>query len=524
MEEGELHDQANRRLGTVLRGKYRLDRVLGVGGMAVVYLATHRNLKQFAVKMLHPQLSVNANVCKRFLREGYVANSVKHRNSVDVIDDDVAEDGAAFLVMELLEGASAAELWDDHGGRLPLRAALALGHGVLDVLAAAHANGIVHRDIKPGNLFVTHAGDVKVLDFGIARLRDAASASSNATSTGMMLGTPGFMPPEQALAKSNEIGPLTDLWAVGATLFTLSSGQLVHEGDNGLQVVIRAATTPARSLRTVIDDVAPEIAALVDRALAFEQADRWTSAAEMRDALAGVYASVFGEVLSMEPLVEVLTRRVAMAPPQPGANAQTELGDPRATPAHLASPGHAVQAAAGPARTVPFGDQAGSSPWMQSPLAHGGTAQPFARTPPPQLAEKPGGGKMALGVAVAVVAAIVLVVACVFVVRSRPGWSPIESPHSLGSAAPSTSVATTTTTTTQAPAIAAVVSASASASAAPSLPPALVPPRPATVDPRRAATSMPRAPATTTDAGAAAVRLPAPPNATPRPFDPGSVR
>src|ERR1700691_6659961 len=103
------------RLGRVLRGKYRLDRVLGIGGMAVVYAATHRNKKKFAIKMLHPELSLRENIRTRFLREGYVANSVEHPGAVAVLDDDVAEDGSAFVVMELLDGSAVDTLWEKHG-------------------------------------------------------------------------------------------------------------------------------------------------------------------------------------------------------------------------------------------------------------------------------------------------------------------------------------------------------------------------------------------------------------------------
>jgi serine/threonine-protein kinase len=199
------------RVGTTLKGKYRLDSVLGVGGMAAVYAATHRNSKRFAIKMLHPELSLRSDIRTRFLREGYVATQVEHPGAVSVLDDDVAEDGSAFLVMELLEGATVDALWERCGHRLPLSSVLAIGHQLVDVLAAAHARSIVHRDIKPENLFITTEGQLKVLDFGIARLKDAASSS--ATNTGVVLGTPVFMAPEQAMGKISEIGPQSDLWA-----------------------------------------------------------------------------------------------------------------------------------------------------------------------------------------------------------------------------------------------------------------------------------------------------------------------
>ncbi len=271
----------------VLRGKYRLDRVLGMGGMAVVYKATHRNQAEFAVKMLHPELSLNSDIRVRFLREGYAANSVKHPGVVLVVDDDVAEDGAAFLVMELLHGGACEDLWSACGGRLPLDAACAVGVELLDVLGAAHGKGIVHRDIKPANLFVLRDGTLKVLDFGIARVRDTMSgASAHATGTGMLLGTPAFMAPEQALGKSNEIDAQTDVWAVGATLFTLLSGTTVHDkAETNTHLLIKAASEQPRSLSVVVPGVPAAVVAVVDRALAFDKEQRWPSAAAMRDAL-----------------------------------------------------------------------------------------------------------------------------------------------------------------------------------------------------------------------------------------------
>ena len=303
--------RARLRVGTTLRGKYRLDSVLGVGGMAVVYAATHRNKKRFAVKMLHPELSMRQDVRDRFVREGYVANTIEHPNALAVLDDDVTEDGGAFVVMELLQGLTVEELWESRSHKLPPRAVLAIAHGLLDVLAAAHHKSIVHRDIKPANVFVLDDGTVKVLDFGIARLRDAAITS---TSTGMILGTPAFLPPEQALAKSNEIDHRTDIWAVGATMFTLLSGMLVHEGDNGAQLVIQTATRPARSLAKAAPEMPPAIVALVDRALAFEQAGRWPTAVAMRDAIESAHLSLFGERLSKAPLAALMGRKPDLAP------------------------------------------------------------------------------------------------------------------------------------------------------------------------------------------------------------------
>jgi serine/threonine protein kinase len=211
-----------------IRDKYRIDALLGVGGMAVVYRATHRNKAEFAIKMLHPELSMRESWRQRFLREGYAANSVKHPGVVAVVDEDVAEDGAAFLVMELLTGSGVDVLAKRNGKRLPIPAACVILDQLLDVLAAAHTQGIVHRDIKPANLFLTTDGTVKVLDFGIARVRDAMTSDKGLTNTGDLLGTPGYMAPEQALGEQGTVGPRTDVWAAAATFFKLASGKLVH--------------------------------------------------------------------------------------------------------------------------------------------------------------------------------------------------------------------------------------------------------------------------------------------------------
>ena len=286
--------------GTVLRGKYRLDSVLGVGGMAVVYAATHRNKKRFAVKMLHRELSLHPEIRARFLREGYAANSVEHPDAVAVLDDDVDEEGAAFLVMELLDGETAEELSERSGERLPLAVAVSIGHRVLDVLASAHAHGVVHRDVKPANLFLTRRGEVKLLDFGVARVRDAAA--SQATQSGAVMGTAGFMAPEQALGKTQDVDALTDVWAVGATVFSLASGHTVHEGDSAQETVVLAATRPAPSLETVVPDAPPAIVQVIDRALSFDKAARWPGAIAMRDALGEASVAAFGGLAAIPTL------------------------------------------------------------------------------------------------------------------------------------------------------------------------------------------------------------------------------
>jgi serine/threonine-protein kinase len=266
-----------------LCGKYRLDRVLGVGGMASVYAATHlRNANVVAVKVLHRQLSIDMGLRARFLREGYAANSVGHPGTVRVLDDDTAEDGSVFIVMDLLDGETLDARWERSGRRLGVSEVVTLLSELLEVLAAAHDKGVVHRDLKPENLFVTRAGELKVLDFGVARLREG---SPTKTRTGAVFGTPAFMPPEQALGRTSEVDALSDVWAVGATAFCLLGGRFVHNGTTAEEMLVRSATEPAPSILEVAPEVPPAVAQVIDRALAFNKRDRWPSATAMREAL-----------------------------------------------------------------------------------------------------------------------------------------------------------------------------------------------------------------------------------------------
>ena len=283
----DIARRSEARLGLVLGGKWTLDRVLGIGGMATVYAATHRNKKRAAIKMLHPEVSIDASICQRFLREGYVANTVEHPGTVTVLDDDVAEDGAAYLVMELLDGETLEARRERKGGALGPAEVLSLMGHVLDVLAAAHGKGIIHRDLKPENLFLTRDGRLKVLDFGIARVRElsAGSGAASGTKAGSLLGTPAYMAPEQARGRSELIDERTDLWAVGATMLTLLTGRSVHEAGTLQEQLIYAATQHAPKLRELVPHAPDRLAEVVDRALSFEKNDRWANAREMQVAL-----------------------------------------------------------------------------------------------------------------------------------------------------------------------------------------------------------------------------------------------
>jgi serine/threonine-protein kinase len=231
-------------------------------------------------------------VRSRFLQEGYAANTIQHDGAVSVLDDDLAPDGSAFIVMEMLEGETVEQRWERSGQRLPVADVLWIVDQLLDVLVAAHAKSVVHRDIKPENLFVTKSGAIKVLDFGIAKVFEQRKARQSTTRAGMVMGTPAFMAPEQALAHWEEVDGRTDLWAVGATMFMLLSGRHVHDAESSQEQLILSATAPAPSLATVAPNVPRQVVTIVDRALAFERTGRWHDAATMQGAVRQVLEAI----------------------------------------------------------------------------------------------------------------------------------------------------------------------------------------------------------------------------------------
>jgi serine/threonine protein kinase len=458
----QLLRRAQLRVGTTVRGKYRIDSVLGVGGMAVVYAATHRNTKRFAVKMLHPELSMHADIQMRFLREGYAANSVGHPGTVAVLDDDVAEDGAAFIVMELLDGASVDAILEKCGGRLGVRAAVGIVDELLDVLGAAHAKGIIHRDIKPANLLVTKDGSVKVLDFGIARARDAAVSvgGGHGTGTGILLGTPAFMAPEQALARSADVDAQSDVWAASATLFTLLSGQLVHQGDNVPQLLVMAATRQPRSLASAAPQVPAAIANVVDRGLAFEKNARWPTAGAMRAELRDAHRKAFGVDPRLLPL-----ETIHLAP-RPVAEGVRVAGSPVVATARL------------PASDTP--KQADAS------AAGGTTEQPVAAIKAPQTTSRRGRVPLVV-MMVGLVAVAVFALAAGLRVYATANHASTEA-----------SAATASTATLSSTSVAARASAPITATAPSAVPTAEQTPAIAVTDlPRATAAAQPPAPIAT---------------------------
>jgi serine/threonine-protein kinase len=318
MASSRLALLAEQRVGTQLRrGKYTLGALLGVGSMAAVYRATHRNGSEVAIKVMHTSLVGDDGLHARFLREALIVNKVNHPGLVKIIDDDVDDNGATFLVMELLSGKTLADERDALGGTIPPIQLLHVVREVLGTLIAVHAAGIVHRDVKPENIFLLDSGGVKLLDLGVARL-----GASKQTAPGETLGSPAYMPPEQAMGKQDEIDARSDIFAVGAILFTLLTGQYVHEGASPQVRLVAAATKPARPFFDVWPDAKGALANLIDVALRFDRQQRWSSAEEMRRALDDVLTLMIPADLRPPPPTQP-TGAVPMASPS-----ETVLGWP----------------------------------------------------------------------------------------------------------------------------------------------------------------------------------------------------
>jgi serine/threonine-protein kinase len=313
---------AREKLGRVLKDRWTLEGILGVGGMAAVYLARHRNGMRAAIKLLHGPLSEDTVVRERFLREAYLANSLETKGVVHVLDDDADPALGPFLVMELLEGESVLDLLE-RGARLPIEKTLDLADQTLDVLAIAHERNVVHRDLKPANLFLCADGTVKVLDFGIARILDDNAA--RLTRTGVPIGTPAYMAPEQARGQGRDVDGRADIYALGATLFRVVAGRHVHVGMGAAQIAL-VATTRATKLRDLGIALDPNVAAIIDRAVEFESDRRYASARDMQRDVRAVRAGKPPPIASVPLPPPAAVPKLGFAMP---ASATAKKADPR---------------------------------------------------------------------------------------------------------------------------------------------------------------------------------------------------
>jgi len=278
--------------GTVVAGKYRVDRVIGIGGMGFVVAATHMQLDQkLALKFLRNESLGNTEVVQRFLREAQATVRLRGEHVARVHDVGVHEDGRPFMVMEYLEGHDLSRTLKLRGP-LPAHETADYILQACEALAEAHALGIIHRDLKPANLFLTHtpAGMplVKVLDFGISKanpLGDSGTSAPSITSSASMLGSPGYMAPEQ-MRSSRDVDARSDIWSLGVILFRLVSGRVPFHGDTLGDLLHKVMNEPTPSLRAHCPNLPAGFEHVVETCLMKQRSDRYASLAELASALA----------------------------------------------------------------------------------------------------------------------------------------------------------------------------------------------------------------------------------------------
>jgi serine/threonine-protein kinase len=357
----------------LVAGKYRVTDLLGRGGMGSVWAGTHTSLgTRVAVKFIDQEHATSREARQRFENEARAAASLRSKHVVEVYDHGVTDDGRPFIVMEYLDGEPLDRRLDRIGRMQPKDAARIAGQ-VCRALSKAHAVGIVHRDLKPENVFLVwddeDGADVaKVVDFGIAKFTDSVAASSSATRTGSVLGTPYYMSPEQARGLRS-VDFRSDLWSVGVIVFRCMTGHLPFEGEAVGDVLVKLCTAPIPVPSQLAPDLPPGFDAWTARALAREPEGRFQSAADLAQSLAAV-CGLTGPVMSN---VSGDAFSTVLMPSKVG---------PHVTPFSATTP----------------------SPALTPAPLHGTTGAPITQTPTP-LAEKPRAGT----IVVAAVAALVVI-------------------------------------------------------------------------------------------------------------------
>ncbi len=327
-------------IGTTL-GAYRILAPLGRGGMGTVYRAEHVTLQRpVAVKVLSPRLSTDPIAADRFIREARTAASITHAHVVTIHDAD-SEGGVSYIAMELVEGESVGRLLA-RCQRLEPTEAIAIAKAMALALAAAHAKGLVHRDLKPENILLPEgAGAPKLSDFGLARAVSAVG-DRGLTREGEVLGTPGFMAPEQC-DDGASVDHRSDLYALGATLFAMLSGRPPVVGATPLEVILKQLSEPAPALRTIARDVPEPVARVVDRLLLADPDARYQSAEQ-----------VFGALDAAERIAtRAPTALVATAPALPPIPAGAATAEPQKPKAKNAKPKQAKPKTAKPKKAKP---------------------------------------------------------------------------------------------------------------------------------------------------------------------------
>lgn len=296
----EDDDDLDTLLGVTVSDTFSIVRAIGEGGMARVYEARHVRLpnKRFAVKVLHPTYSHQPTIVARFAREAEAASGIAHPNVVDVFDVGTTPDGRPYLVTEFLEGQDFSTLLDDRG-KISAPAAVHVVRQVCRALAAAHARGVVHRDMKPENVFLVGDMDapvVKVLDFGISKVDNGGATL---TQTGMIMGTPGYMPPEQA--RGGKTDHRADIYGVGAMLYRAVTGKLPFDSEDAGEALSMVLTQDPERPRKIEPSIPEALELIIQRAMAKDPEDRFASMHELDERLSPFDAEASASVSLMPP-------------------------------------------------------------------------------------------------------------------------------------------------------------------------------------------------------------------------------
>ncbi len=441
------------REGDLLAGKYRVERVLGAGGMGIVVAARHVELDQLvAIKFVRDEAIASEDAVQRFLREARAAVKLRSEHVARVLDVGKLESGAPYMVMEFLEGDDLGKILSDNGP-LPVESSADWILQACEAVAEAHAAGIVHRDLKPENLFLARTvgggQKIKVLDFGVSKAIGGASGElSGLTRTRAMLGSPLYMAPEQ-MRSSRDVDARADVWALGVVLFQLLTARWPFEAETMPELCLKVVTEPPMALSSLRPDVPSGIVGVIERCLVKDPTKRFANAAELATALEPFVA----------PASRVLAERARLA-----MGAGSGINSlPR-------------QFARAPSSPTLEGGASGSTPGTSAPW---GTDRVATPTPQPAL-KRSGASRVAIGVGVIVVAGVA---GLLLVGRGPAGTAPAraEAPVAVGSDPPRSAAAL--------PAPAPVERPSAPLEAATLAPPSLTTP---SAQPSAAAVATPR--------------------------------